>query len=142
MIAKPLLVALGIGMFLTPAAALACRSVHSHRYVVLQHPPSRLPAGAVLLRVRLGEKLPYGGDAMKLGAMARILAGPGAGRMIRLKPGLWTSCTGWFEGDRTGYVVGWRDRPDTLIPVEYRARGHRSSDEEWSRGYERPKAHP
>lgn len=139
---RRLILLMGVAATLAPTAANACRGVHSHRYIVMQNPPSRLPAGALLLRVRIAEKLPYGGDAMRLGAMARVLAGPGAGRNIRLMPEIWTSCTGWFEGERSGYVVGFRDRPDTLIPVEYRAREYRTPDEEWSHGYERPKARP
>ena len=139
---KRLILLMGVAAILAPAAANACRGVHSHRYAVLQNPPSRLPAGAVLLRVRISEKLPYGGDALQLGAMARVLAGPGAGRTIRLRPEVWTSCSGWFESDRSGYVVGFREGPDTLIPVEYRSREYRTPDEEWSRGYERPKARP
>ncbi len=124
---------------LVPAAAEACRGVHSHRYVVMQKPPSRLPTGALLLRVRLAEKLPYGGDATRLGATARVLAGRGAGRMIRLQPEMWTSCSAWFEGERTGYVVGFRDSRGAFVPVEYRAKEYRSPQEEWSIGYERPK---
>jgi hypothetical protein len=127
---------------LAPGLAHACRSVQSHRYVVLRDPPARLPAGATLIKVRLTGDQIYDQRAVENGARALILAGRGAGRTVRLKPGLWTSCSAWAEQGPVGYVVGWARPRSIFEAVEYRSRPYRTPGEENSTGYKRTGAEP
>ena len=133
-----ILAALALGL---PGAAHACLGKRWERYIVLHNPPARLPEGAVLIRIRLLSSPEEYPGFFKDGAAARILAGPGAGRTVRLKPRSWSSCSRWIEKDVTGYVVGWAegdgDRPASIEPMEYHARIYREPDEENSVGYKR-----
>lgn len=134
-----LLLALGL---CAPVAAHACRGEAGHHYVILRDPPSTLPAGAVLLKVRLSPGwYPFDWKRIQQGLPARVLAGDRlTGKTVRLRSENWTSCN--MLGPETGYVVGFLTPPSrgviTVAAMQYRDRQYRTPDEEWSRGYERP----
>jgi hypothetical protein len=132
---KPL--ALAFALFaaaLVPGTAQASRSAQFASYIVLQDPPSRLPPGAKLLKVRLLGDLPYRREDRRAGARARLLEGPGKGRVVRLVPDSWTSCDGWQNGEGPGYAVAFRCAPGRYEVIGYRSRKWRTPDQDRSAG--------
>ena len=117
-----------------PGTAQACRGAQFASYVVLQDPPSRLPPGAKLLKVRLLGDLPYRREDQRAGARAILLEGRGKGREVRLVPDHWTSCDGWQNGDGPGYVVAFRCAPGRYEVIGYRSRKWRTSEQDRSAG--------
>ena len=117
-----------------PDTAQACRRAPFVSYVVLQDPPSRLPPGAKLLKVRLLGDSPYRRDDRRAGAPALLLEGRGKGREVRLVPDRWTSCDAWHEGDPAGYVVAFRCAPGRYEVIGYRARKCRTPAQDRSAG--------
>ena len=135
----------GLAALFAAQPALACRGPFSHRYVLLETPPSRLPAGAVLLRVRVARSALFDGQRYAPSAMARITGARDRrliGQRIHLRPQLFSSCGHWRESERAIHVVGFvsrRGRGLVLTPVVYRSKEYRTPAEDRSEGIERPR---
>ena len=120
--------------------ALACRGPFSHRYVILEEPPARLPRGAELLAVTVRSETLVGSfgevepvDARITGAKDKRLVG----KRVTIRPGIFSSCGRWSESDRANHVVGFLRREGQrliIVPVVYRSKQYRTFDEDHSVG--------
>lgn len=129
--------------------ALACRGVFSHRYVMLETPPLRLPDRAVLLKVSVAKSsllVARQDGSPNLGrspVTAKVMAAQDRrliGRSVIIGPVSWSSCTHWSESERAAYVVGFLVRKQgrlRLIPVQYRSKRYRTPAEDRSKDIQR-----
>jgi hypothetical protein len=124
--------------------ALACRGPFSHQYVLLETPPQRLPAGAVLLQVRVAPEAFFKGERYAKSVTARITHARDLrliGKSIDIQPEIFSSCGHWRESEQANYVIGFVvRRRDSLmmVPVTYRSKQYRTPAQDNSEGITRP----
>jgi hypothetical protein len=124
--------------------ALACRGPFSHQYVLLETPPQRLPAGAVLLQVRVAPDALFKGERYAKSVTARITHARDQrliGKRIEIQPEIFSSCGHWRESKQANHVIGFvvRRRASLIVvPVAYRSKQYRTPAQDNSEGITRP----
>ena len=135
----------GVAAVVGAQPALACRGPFSHQYVLLETPPRRLPANAVLLQVYIPREALFEGKRYARSARARITGARDRrllGKGIEIRPGLFSSCGHWRESERANHVIGFvmrTGRSLALVPVVYRSKQYRTPAEDRSEGIARPR---
>ena len=136
---------LGLSVLMWSQPSRACRGVFSHRYILLEKPPARLPPTAVLLEVLTPDfqNSDLGPDGFSVSGQIKSAKNKRLiGRTIKIQQRGYSSCDRWASSINANYVVGFLTKKHgelTILPVAYRSSEYRTEAEDQSERIERLK---